>query len=378
MKSKILLSSLALALFISCHKIEVETPPLQLTATSPKVPMCEVLTDEPMTLKAMARKLPVSAASTLESIIWINFEGSLVQGTAWNTTFQQQDIVCAPANLMDQQKQDILKRVTEDYAPYQVRVTLSKEDYLAADPYKRTEVIVTPSSQWYGSTVGGISYVNSFIWGNNTPCFVFSELLYNNVKYIGEAVSHETGHTLGLLHDALFDKSGTLITSYNPGSGESSGNLSWAPIMGNSYFNDLTTFSIGKTPSNASQDCFAIITQTLPYKPDDCPATFTGAVALSSSVNGLLEVPNDEDLYALSGPTVTFDVTSSGNIDIRVEVYDRARKLLRVVDDPLSKDIPVTTINSKGKTIFLKIMASATSPNTPQNFMNGQYKLSLH
>ena len=44
---------------------------------------------------------------------------------------------------------------------------------------------------------GGVAYLNSFTWGNETPCWVFN----GGVKGAGDAGAHEVGHTFGLSAD---------------------------------------------------------------------------------------------------------------------------------------------------------------------------------
>jgi hypothetical protein len=78
-----------------------------------------------------------------------------------------------------------------------------------------------------------VSYVGSFTWGDDTPGWVFSGLLNNNIKYIAEAVSHEAGHTLGLQHQSNYDAECTKTSEY--GQGQGTGEISWAPIMGSRF-----------------------------------------------------------------------------------------------------------------------------------------------
>jgi hypothetical protein len=67
---------------------------------------------------------------------------------------------------------------------------------------------------------GGVAYVGSFGL-TNTPAFIFAKNLGPNyAKFLWEAVSHETGHTLGLFHDGV-----TGGAAYYSGQGD------WAPIM---------------------------------------------------------------------------------------------------------------------------------------------------
>ena len=90
----------------------------------------------------------------------------------------------------------------------------------------------------------------------------FDKLGNGSPSYNSEASSHEFGHNLGLSHD------GTSSVGYYQGQG--SGLVSWAPIMGNSYYNNITQWSKGEyADANQSQDDLAIIDGHLGYVSDD-------------------------------------------------------------------------------------------------------------
>jgi len=133
-----------------------------------------------------------SAAAT----VLLDFDGQYVDGTSWNWNGP---LSLGPANLTNEQITEIFNRVSEDYRPFNINITTDSTKYWAAPPAQRTRVVLTITSDWYGAA-GGVSYVNSFTWGDNTPCFVFTALLGYRTKYIAEAASHEIGHTLGLNH----------------------------------------------------------------------------------------------------------------------------------------------------------------------------------
>jgi hypothetical protein len=95
--------------------------------------------------------------------------------------------------------------------------------------------VVTPTSSWRPG-VSGISYTGSFSWGDDTPCFVFSDRLYNVSSYIGEIASHEAGHSLGLNHQTEWDANCQLISSYRMG-----------VVMGNSLYVSQGAWTYGPT-----------------------------------------------------------------------------------------------------------------------------------
>jgi hypothetical protein len=262
----------------------------------------------------------------------------VVSGTSWNTNG---DIVCAPANLTAAEITEVVNRVTEDYRPFNVTITTNDSAYAAADPLKRMRVIITESWQWYGQQVGGVSFINSFTWGDNTPCFVFSLLLGYNIKKIAESASHEAGHTLGLRHQSVYDASCNKTNEYNYGQGE--GETGWAPIMGCSYAENLSTWHNGPNSIGCSvlQDDINIIAGVVGFKTDDYSNTISGAAPFSQAIDGVVS-KNDIDFFATSlsaASTLTVNPYSIGNnqgadLDILLKVYNQSGNLVATVNDP--------------------------------------------
>lgn len=191
-------------------------------------------------------------------VIFIDFDGHTVSGTSWN---YNGDIVAAPSGLGEAEKDMIMSSILEDYAPFNVTVTTDENVYLACHPNKRIRCIVTETWEWYGQA-GGVAFTNSFTWGDNTPCWVFSSLLGYNTKYIQEAISHEVGHTLGLYHQARYDENCLKISEYNTGCcGE-------APIMGIAYYQPIGKWWVGPNTygCNNIQDDAEILKQKLGLK----------------------------------------------------------------------------------------------------------------
>jgi hypothetical protein len=196
-------------------------------------------------------------------------------------------------------------------------------------------VIITPDNEWYGN-YGGVAYVWSFTWTGDTPCWVFSDRLSDSSRYIGEACSHEVGHTVGLRHDGRTSPS----ESYYRGHG--SGETGWAPIMGVGYYELLVQWSKGEYAyANNKEDDTAIITTQngFGYRMDDHGNAGASATVLnpdaggSVSANGVIETRTDVDVFsfATAGGLVSLAVSGGSpapNLDILIEMRDAGGALV--------------------------------------------------
>lgn len=187
------------------------------------------------TTTSTTTKPPSEPPTQSPAVILLDFDGQLVRNTSWN---YNGDINCAYSGLSYDEQQLILDSVTEDYAPFNVIVTTDESIYNTASINRRMRVIFTETWEWYGQA-GGVAFVGSMAWGNDTPCFVFTSLLGYNNKSIREAASHEVGHTIGLHHQSSYDANCVKISEYNSGgNGE-------APIMGVSYYQPVGKWWVG-------------------------------------------------------------------------------------------------------------------------------------
>ena len=280
-----------------------------------------------------------NGGTTSANVILLDFNGQVVSGTSWNVNG---DITCAPANLTDAEISVIFQRIATDYIPFNVIVTTDETVYAKANPYKRIRVIVTESWEWYGKA-GGVSFLNSFTWGDNTPCFVFSSLLNYNLKNIAEACSHEAGHTLGLRHQAAYDANGVKLSEYNWGAG--SGEIGWAPIMGAGYNQNLTLWHNGPNSisSTTLQNDIDIISGIVGMVNDDYSNTTSNAASLSTSLQGIINNASDVDYFSVNFTTTkTISITpqnvginnAGSNLDMSLGVYNSQGVLLSTINDP--------------------------------------------
>jgi len=296
--------------------------------------------------------------------IYLDFDGQIVTGTSWNWSGV---INAQPSGFSVDAMTQIFNRVAEDYRIFNVNITTDSAVYATAPLKQRMQVIVTPTYQWYGS-VGGISFVGSFAWGDGTPCWVFSGLLGNNPKYVAEAISHEAGHTLGLQHQSAYTTA-CAKTEYNPGTG--SGETSWAPIMGVGYYKNLTTWHYGTNTygCNYYQDDLAIIasaSNNFGYRTDDIgdlhtTATSVGFTSTGFSTTGLINSGADKDVFkfTLSSPTYIHLSAVPENVGTN--------------NSGANLDIKLSLLDYKGDTIGVYNPASIVNAGIDSNLNNGTY-----
>jgi hypothetical protein len=292
-----------------------------------------------------ASEYSLSSRPTATAVAYLDFDGENVTDAAWNNG---NVINASSSGLSADQITEVWRRVSEDYRPFNIDVTTSRSRYDNAPAGSRIRCIITQNNSWYGSA-GGVAYIGSWSasggggMSNTVPCWVFSNLLSLNSRYVAEAVSHEIGHTLGLSHDGLNDASGNYLQSYYAGHGY--GATSRAPIMGSGYYSSVVQWSNGNYSTNSNvgnntENDLAIISDSsnhAGYMTDDTGGTRATARALAFSSGstvatiGLIERTGDVDYYSFttSGGSVSFtlvpefsNLSSVPNLDTRATLYD--------------------------------------------------------
>ncbi len=322
-----------------------------------------------------------------KATVYLDFDGYYVTSPDWNGGVPFQ---CAPAGMTDAQITEVFNRVSEDYRPFNINITTDSNVFNAAPATQRTREVITPTSAWYPG-VGGISFVGSFTWGDETPSFIFCNLLGpNDPKMVAECCSHETGHTLGLYHQSTWDNSCNLLAVYSMGDG--SGEVGWAPIMGNSYYRNMTGWYNGLTPYACSlyQDNLSVIStqngfgyRTDDYS-DDINGTPTVLNTIGGSVNGLISTSTDKDAFK-------FTMTKSSNIilnvnpysvgtnddgadlDAKVELYNSSKQLLGTYDPPSVMSVSIDTTLAAGD--YYMVVEGTGNSNTSDYGSLGSYSL---
>jgi len=317
--------------------------------------------------------------------IYIDFDGHTVISSGWSggTT-----MFCAAAPLTDLQMTEIFNRVSEDYRPFNVNITTDSTQFLSAPLNRRIRIIVTPTSAWCPG-VGGIAYIGSFVWGDDTPAFVFTDRLANSPKYIGECVSHESGHAVGLAHQSSYNASCILTEQYATGTG--AGETSWAPIMGNSYYKNMTGWNFGPTPYGCAnvQDNLTIITSQngFTYRADDYTETqnaSTTSLNTSFSINGIIATNNDKDAFKyvitqnsnihIEATPFRLNASNTGaNLDVEVDLYNSSNVLIRSYAPTDKMNVIIDTTLNAGTYYF--VVLGIGNLNTADYGSLGSYTL---
>lgn len=338
------------------------------------------------TLFAQVPKL--NSYPSAASVIFLDFDGQTVNGTSWNSNGT---IYAGPANMSEEKIIEVFNRVAEDYRPFNINVTTDSTKYWSAPAKRRMRAILTITWEWYGKA-GGVAFTNSFTWGDNTPCFIFTSLHNYNTKNIAEAASHEVGHTLGLRHQARYDAVCNKTEDYNSGTG--SGQVSWAPIMGVGYYRNQTTWHNGPNPfgCNSPQDDLSIITNTtngFGYRPDDHAATFATATNILINDKKIEETGNistniDEDMFRLSMPkngqlkleVAPYSVSageSGSNLDVELKLFNSQQKLIHTYNPQETLSAAIDTTLQQGD--YFITVTGAGNINTTDYASLGAYTI---
>ena len=295
------------------------------------------------------------------NVLYLNFSGEKVTGTAWNTSLGRTEIPAVAfstdsdfATFNDAEQlaiKRVWQRVAEDFAPFDIDVTTERP---ASFGTRTAHALITRNTDANGapnpsSTAGGVAYISVFGesgYSKRRPAWIFYNNLGNSDSVIAGAISHEIGHNLGLSHDGA-----TNGTEYYRGHG--SGDISWSPIMGSSSTRNVTQWSKGEYyQANNTEDDLAIIAARISYRTDDHgdtaatarPLVISGGTNIVSTTpeldpgnaspanKGILERNTDVDVFSFTtgngpaklmvNPWITPTGARGGNLDLLIELRD--------------------------------------------------------
>jgi hypothetical protein len=284
-----------------------------------------------------------------KGVVFLDFDGESVTDPDWN---KGATIFAEPSIFTPTQIRQIVDRVVEDYAPFDLTFTTDRAAYVAAPVGRRMRVIVTPTvdaNSFAPRSVEGIAYVDSWSRAGmdrktDIPAWAFD--ISRSPKTVAEVISHELGHTLGLSHDGQIS-GGSRIENY-PGAPDSVGNpVGWAPIMGKPYTRPLTQWSKGEyLGANNTEDDLAILSKNangfgyVPPSPSETVSLPLACSADAFDVSGTLRSASQPHLFRFETSGGTYAVLAKPsspaftNVDVRLE-------LLNAQGEPLARsDVP--------------------------------------
>jgi PKD repeat protein len=307
-------------------------------------------------------------------VIYLDFDGQTVSGTAWNANYSGGADFTAAAYDTDglatfstaerDVVQSVWQRVSEDYSAFDVDVTTEDPGDAAitrsssTDLVYGTRALITNTTTVYSSCgCGGIAYVGTYDLSNGQhayyqPALIFERGVGSGAHNIAEATSHEVGHNLGLSHD------GTATVGYYTGHGE------WAPIMGVGYYEPITQWSQGEyTGANNIEDDWVVMQSNgAPLRADDHGSSAATATALAGpalSAVGRIGSRTDTDWFSFTTPggNVSLAVSPapvSPDLDASLTVYTAAGTQIAFAD-PIAAHVSGDVASGLDATLSLSL-----------------------
>jgi hypothetical protein len=181
-------------------------------------------------LTSIAQTPVLNSYSAATATVYLDFDGAEIDGTIWN---ENGVITAAPSGLSAASITWIHNLIAEHFTLFNLNITTDPAVYDRAPLHQRIRIIITPDGNWYGP-VSGLSAIGSFVWGDDTPAWVFTNAVSDNPAFIAAAATHQIGHTLGLQHQSVYDSYGIMISELS--GGENNIFSSQAPLMGIPFY----------------------------------------------------------------------------------------------------------------------------------------------
>lgn len=381
-------------LFYACQAPAVKALPVMEPESMNKLSATPAGTTVPVSAPPVYHSKPDAPVA-----LYLDFNGGLIADTAWNISANLDARAWskdADETTFSENEQDAIRRIwqriSEDFAPFDINITTdpSYDPDITGGSNTIGWVLFTTDTDRNGVEMpahgaGGVAYLDVFNkeyydYANFfSPAFVYANNLGpDNAHFMAEAASHEFGHNLGLSHH------GDSSSGYYGGH-EVAGGMQWAPIMGASYYADISTWSNGHytEANNPTQDDIARIIEKIPFRADDVSndAATAEALVLEGDIivdplthdyigddpnEGIISESSDVDRYtfwtaggevSLTATPFIAEVTQYAwgmNLEILLRLYDASGIMVATVDDPESRSASLTTHLDEG-TYYLTV-----------------------
>ncbi len=231
---------------------------------------------------------------------------------------------------------EIWSGVAEDYAPFNINVTTVDRGDFSNGRGLRVVIGGSPFD-WYRLSCAGTSSNNSFTSSEANVAYVFPDYygVTRGVGRLADVVSHEAGHSFGLVHQSQYDANGNFVDCYRRGDRHTS------PIMG-AGGGQRSVWAVGaSTSATRLQDDIAVLGRAsngFGERPDDHGDLATSASELTRSNGqwiggGLITKGSDQDVFHFrtEGGTAVFAISNNllgANLIVRSELRDASGRTI--------------------------------------------------